>query len=611
MKRVISAVLCAVLLLTLMPLLTQTASAKSLTHFDIRLEEPVASYTADFDPEFNTDAYLYHTVTWQENSPGFNMKLNSSDEFKAGLAYKVMIWVKLGDGNYFATDTYGDLAAALTVNGKAISSLEIKNRNNNGQIDEVIITCEYDPLPGRELSSVLIKGVPSPIAGQMPIYSFTLGSDSYGFYPTAPVVWWDMTTGKEMDSSDTFIQGHEYQLNIWLQANREGGFTFKTDSNGNPQVTATINSWAADSVTKAYEQEGREVIDIRYTFPACPAAHTCAPKLVQMQKQTCVMPGFKAYYECSCGKCYEDAAGKKLITDLDGYGIIPADGHKEGAWSYNGTHHYKKCTTCMEVIPGTNAAHSGGNANCIKKAECSICGFAYGETTPDHKWSPTYLYKDVNGHAWICADCKTHSAVEPHTPGDAATETTPQTCLDCGYVITPAQNHVHTMVKVERVPATCTENGVLEHYTCSGCLGLFTNPEGTHQVSSLDELVISALGHSTASDWSFDENKHWKECVNCQQILTDTQQIHDLKDDKCGLCGYEAKATPEDTTGPTTGTQPDKGDETGTQPDKGDETGKQDGGADWLIVVLIALVFFAASVTVTVIVLKKKKGKVA
>lgn len=97
MKRILGAVLCVVLLLALVPALPLTASAASLSNFNIRLDEPVASYTPDFSPEFNTDVQLYSTVTWQENSPGFNMKLNSHDEFQAGLAYKVEIWVRLRD----------------------------------------------------------------------------------------------------------------------------------------------------------------------------------------------------------------------------------------------------------------------------------------------------------------------------------------------------------------------------------------------------------------------------------------------------------------------------------------------------------------------------------
>ena len=621
MKRFLSTVLCVVVLLALMPLLPQTVSAGSLTKFDIRLTEPVASYTPDFSAEFSAGARTYATVTWQENSPGFNMKLNSSDEFRAGLAYKVEIWVLLGDGDYLATDIYGDLAAALTVNGKAISSLKINGRNDKGQINEVTVTCEYGPLAGSELTSVLIKGVPTPVAGNMPGYSFTIGSSAYGFYNTEPVVWRDASNNfKQLDSSDTFIKGHKYQLCIWLYANRAGGFTFKTDKYGNPQVSATINSWAADKVNKAYEQEGREVIEILYTFPACPAAHTCAPKLVPLQKQTCVLPGFKAYYECSCGKCYEDAAGKKEITDLDGYGIIPADGHKAGAWSYNGTHHYRKCTTCKEVIPGTNAAHSGGTASCIEQAKCSVCAASYGKLDPEHRWGPGWDYKDASGHAWICADCKTHSTVQAHKPGPAATETTPQKCTECGYVIQPAKNHTHKLTKVEKKDATCTAAGNIAYYQCDGCGKKFQDAKAKTEITGSVQTPV--LEHQAGEQWVNDDMSHWKACRYCDLQLTETVQLHQAAGNSCSVCGYafsgdnpghdpEPSVTTPSATDPsaTNPSATDPGTST-TKPGASEDTMKpvEEGVPGWAIALMIGLICFGAAIVVAVVILKRKKA---
>lgn len=606
MKKIISVLLCTVMLLSLIPMLPQTVSAESLRNFDVRLNEPIASHTPDFTAEFNTDAYLYSSVTWQENSPGFSAKLNSSDEFKAGLAYKVTIWIMLSDDYHFATAANGDLDTAITVNGQAISFLKIEDRNSQNQITEVTITCEYEPLGGMTVSNVMITGIPTPVEGQMPIYSFSLGStNAYSFYHTEPVVWWDQTTGKQMGSGDTFIKGHKYQVNIWLSANRYKGFTYRLDGSGNPDVNVTLNSWAADSVTTAYEQDPREVIDIRYTFPACQAAHTCAPKLVPQQDPTCLMPGFKAYYACSCGKNFEDAAGKKEITDMDGYGIIAALGHKEGSWSYNGTHHYKKCTTCQEVIPGTNAPHAGGTASCIQKATCSTCGQSYGQLDSDHRWGPKYDYKTAAGHAWVCADCKTHSSIEAHTPGAAATATTPQKCTVCDYIITPAKSHTHSLTKVAQVPATCMNEGIKEHYACSGCSKLFADAAGKKEVSET-ELAIGALGHTASNDWTWDETYHWRICTVCTQLLEETKMVHEAEPCSCGyIAGQETtqKATEETTEEATEeNTEPKP-----TQPEE--PAPAEPGGMNWLVIVLVALLCCGIGVLATVLILKKKGNK--
>lgn len=611
MKRFLSVLLCAVMVLMLLPAITLPASAKSLTHFDIRLDAPIASYTPDFTPTFNTDVYLYYNVTWQENSPGFNMKLNSHDEFKAGLAYKVEIWVWFSDGNCLATNSNGDLDATITVNGHAISSLEINRRNDQNQITEVTITCEYDPLPGSEISQVYITGIPTPVAGNMPGYSFTIDSNAYGFYHTEPIVWMDKTNNfKQLDSSDTFIEGHEYQLCIWLYANREGGFTFKTDQYGNPQVNVILNSWAPDKVNKAYEQDGREVIEILYTFPACPAAHICNPQLVPQQDPTCVMPGFRAYYECSCGNCYEDAAGTKLITDLDGYGIIPAKGHKEGNWGYNGTQHYKKCVNCNEAIPGTEAAHSGGTATCIQKAICDICGYAYGETDPEHKWSPTYLYLVEAGHAWICADCKCHSEIEPHKPGPAATETTPQICTECGYTIAPAIGHIHELIFLPDVAPTCMASGTVAHYACSGCTARFSDAEGKNPLPADTNVIIPPLGHTASDNWGMNAGFHWRTCTTCQEVLIETEMIHDMAEGKCLTCGYSATQNPEPTEpNPTdpkpTDPKPNESKPAPTQP--GNQAEKPDASGGWILPVVIAVVCFVVGIVATALIMKKKK----
>lgn len=599
MKKIISALLCAVLLLALLPMLPQTASAASITNFNIRLNEPVASYTPDFSVEHNTNVTVYSNVTWQENSPGFSAKLNSSDEFRAGLAYKVEIWLRLADGNYFPVDGYGDLATAITVNGKPISSLKIHERNAQNQIVEVTITCDYDTLQGSNLSQAIITGIPSPVAGQMPIYSFTLGSNAYSFYHTAPVTWWDITADREMDSGDTFVQGHVYQVNIWLSANREKGYTWKVDGSGKPAVNVTLNSWAADKVTTAYEQDPREVIDIRYNFPACPAPHTCAPTLVPQQDPTCELSGFKAYYACSCGKCFEDAAGKKEITDMDGYGILPALGHIETVYQHDPYMHYKICGRlgCGADLPGSRGNHTGGTASCVEQAICTVCGAAYGELDTEHRWGPKHDYKTAAGHAWICADCKTHSTIVPHTPGAEATETTAQKCTVCGYVITPAKNHTHTLTKVEAVSATCTEAGSIEHYTCSGCSDVFSDAEGKNKLSEDTELVIAPLGHTVSEDWAWDETYHWRVCTACEQELIETKLVHE--EEPCS-CGYVPGQTPTQ--------KPTEQPAATETPDEPEAPVKQ-GGMDWLVIVLIVLLCSGISVLATVLILKKRGNK--
>ncbi len=86
-------------------------------------------------------------------------------------------------------------------------------------------------------------------------------------------------------------------------------------------------------------------------------------------------------------------------------------------WTSNQTHHWHECT--VSDCPTTdNAAKSG-----------------YGEHSYDES---AWGYQTAEGHAHNCRNCGAHDTVLVHTPGAAATESTPQTCTVCGYVIAPA-----------------------------------------------------------------------------------------------------------------------------------------------------------------------------
>ena len=129
---------------------------------------------------------------------------------------------------------------------------------------------------------------------------------------------------------------------------------------------------------------------------------------VTAKPATCTSDGNSEYYSCSCGKYFKDASASAEIKDKNSVII--------------------------------KASHSFGT-----------------------DWG----YQDENGHAHACV-CGAHDELIPHTPGAEATETTPQKCTECAYIITPALNHVHNLTKVSAKPATCTEEGNAEFYICDG-----------------------------------------------------------------------------------------------------------------------------------------------
>ena len=274
--------------------------------------------------------------------------------------------------------------------------------------------------------------------------------------------------------------------------------------------------------------------------------------------------------------------------------IPPTHTHSYMDWAWNSGQHYKNCTGCDEIFFAE--AHKGGVATCTEAGKCTVCGYAYIEAK-EHKWSPTYLYQDKIGHAWICADCKGISTIEKHVAGPASTPGAAEVCRDCGYIMNPAKNHQHQLTKVPQPPSTCTTEGNVEYYTCSGCNDRFTDAEGKNQIPDTMSVAVGALGHTPSDVWGIDDDYHWRVCTTCNQVLDETKMQHDVTDGKCTTCNYvigDRVTNPETTPAETTP-------EPGHNAEQSNNT--------WIKILLVALVCFAAAITATVIILKKKKGE--
>ena len=432
--------------------------------------------------------------------------------------------------------------------------------------------------------------VAEPVAGALPATSCTVSPNSC----TATYVdWMDRTENRFMDPGERFQKGHAYRLIVWAAA--KDGYEFKLDGNDNMLTTAIINGKHPAFTTRAYEQIIGKVVEIYYDFANVKEEipHTCSLTPVSRVEPTCTAEGHQAYYKCSCGKTYADAAGTQEVS-LSVWGVIPAKGHKEGSWTGNGTHHYKKCTVCLTVIPGTNAPHSGGNATCQQKPTCATCGMQYGQLA-EHKWSEKQLYQEDAGHAYACEypSCAAHDTLTPHIPGPEATDTEPQKCTVCQYIIAPVKNHTHSYVKMEAKAATCLSDGNSEYYTCSGCPQWWLDAAGTKPIADKTSVILPALGHFTGEHWQFNEETHWQSCVVCMQPVEEGRGSHTFEEGKCQICGYSADAPM-----PTAPAQP--------QPTTPADHGRNGSAKQWLLPVLVALVCFGAAVTTTVIILKKK-----
>ena len=277
---------------------------------------------------------------------------------------------------------------------------------------------------------------------------------------------------------------------------------------------------------------------------------------------TCTAAGEKTY---TCGTC--NATKKETI---------PATGHAwDTEWSKDNDHHWHKCKNCNAIDASTKAPHSWDNvevttpATCtaagVKTYTCTACSATKTEPVPAtghtpgaavcenkvaatcttagsydevvyctacgnevsrtqktidklaHDYDTTKWVKaDENQHGHKCKNCDAITDLTAHVPGAAATETTPQLCTECGYVIAPATHPVHTWVFVAETPATCNAAGEREHYKCTCGRTSFKNGD-IYDINEDASVLTIAASHTgnIGEQWHSDSANHWQEYTCC------------------------------------------------------------------------------------------------
>lgn len=259
------------------------------------------------------------------------------------------------------------------------------------------------------------------------------------------------------------------------------------------------------------------------------------------------------------------------------------------------------CTGCRHTKTEKiekSTTHTFGKWEFVDEAShkhvCTVCQLEESNT---HNYKTSWS-KDSKEHWHECADCKNKQDVEVHSPGKEATETTPQTCTVCNYIMKAALGHTHTWSE----EWTTDESG--HWYVCGGC-----DEQGSYEahdyVNACDPDcsvcgVTRETGHTYGTDWLKDGENHWHECSGCGEI--EGQEPHTpgaeataTTAQTCTVCGYElVPAFGEEETEPAV---PDVTDPV-------DDGQKQTGDFPWwIIIVAVAAI---GGIVILALVRKKK-----
>ena len=398
--------------------------------------------------------------------------------------------------------------------------------------------------------------------------------------------WYDCTRGDHNAKDDpaasdkwyesTNAGSHSYDESAWGYKGADGhAHKCRYDDTHDTPVAHTPGAAATETTPQTCTECGYIIT------PALGHTHNMTP--VAAKAATCTENGNKAYYVCSgCSKWFEDATGNVEITDHDSV-VLTALGHEYTEKVMDDAHKKDTAADCRshdtywyDCTRGDHNAKDDPAASDKWYESTNAGSHSYDESA----WG----YKGADGHAHKCRYDDTHDTPVAHTPGAAATETTPQTCTECGYIITPALGHTHSMTKVDANPASCTEKGNIEYYKCDGCGKLFTDATGNVELTA-DQVVVAATGHDY--EWKIDK----------EATATEKGSKHE----ECKNCGDKKAAVEIPATGtPTTPTEPNKPADT-----KSPQTGDNSNMILW-----IALLFVSGGVLAGTTLYSRKRKSV-
>lgn len=355
---------------------------------------------------------------------------------------------------------------------------------------------------------------------------------------------------------------------------------------------AEVHTWGSGKVTKpaTCKEEGEKT----YTCDGCKYVKT--EKLNKTTDHTygTWQNADEANHKHTCSVCQKEETAAH--TWNKGAVTKKATCKEEGEKTYT-------CTGCKatkaEKIPVTTT-HSWGKwakagADTHKRA-CTVCE---KEETGNHSYKTSWS-KNKTNHYHECSVCKDQKDAAKHTPGPEATETKPQTCTVCKYIIKAALGHTHDYAK----EWTADENG--HWYTCSGCEEKGSYADHDFENACDPDCAVCGYAretsHNYGDSWATDGENHWHLCAGCgdiqdQEAHTPGAEATAAAAQTCTVCGYEiAPALGVEETEPVQ----DAAEE--TKP-AGQNT-PADGGFPWWIVIVALAVAGGAAVLV---VLKKKK----
>jgi len=261
------------------------------------------------------------------------------------------------------------------------------------------------------------------------------------------------------------------------------------------------------------------------------------------------------------------------------------------------THTYSNdCDNTCNVCGATRSTSHKYDNDC--DTSCNICG---ATRTVSHNYGTSYS-NNQNGHWHICTVCGAKGTVENHTPGAPATETTPQTCTKCGYVIQGALGHTHNYpseyekdVNSHWNECSCgAKSNINDHIYDNGCdtsCNVCGYARTTQHVYSHNcDTDCNECGYKRSIRHTYEHGCD-PTCSVCGDVRETEHVFDDDQDKECNECGFTRELnTPDDGQNPDDGQTP--------APDTGNDDEDNNDGKKGIDTTTVIIVSVAAVVTI-------------
>jgi len=393
--------------------------------------------------QINVNSFVW---SLQDGTP-----LAGNEVFEYGKKYTLRLTLGTVYGASFATDANHLLAqpgkpfptVTVKMNGKDATVLPTYDSYSNLL---VVASCVFDCDSAAQIKKIDLTGIDAPTAGSAPDFTF-IGGAGYenngrndAYYKNG--VCWSVADGSYLaNSGQAFAPNTRYQVDIRLKP--QFGYEFATKSNGNIDLTATVNG------NPATVSGNKNEILITYVFPE---TKTLAFSTAGVTDIDAPVTGQLPDYTVSYSNINYGPAKYNDSTTQNGV-----------SW-YNETD--KKTVRTGEKF-------EAGKAYSVSVTIWSNDGYTF-----QYKSGAVDVAGTVNGQK---AAVSSRSDVE----------------VTLTYTFPKTEAHKCSPLKVDEHKATCKEEGRKAHYFCPECGKFFEDSKCTKEIANINAWgVIPKLEHT-------------------------------------------------------------------------------------------------------------------